>query len=102
VLGIPVIRAEQRRKYARARVASDAIARAQKETLAVDVDHPALPHFGLKVTDHPDLASGLDAEYGWIRGTSGNIANPSTERDQVLVLGQGRLSHGSEDESCDD
>ena len=63
VLDIPVICAEQRRKYARAGVASDAIACAQKETLAVDLDEPAHSHFGLKVPDHPDLASGWDVKH---------------------------------------
>jgi hypothetical protein len=61
VLDIPVICAEQRRKYARAGVASDAIACAQKETPAVDLDAAAHPHFGCKVPNHPDLASGWDA-----------------------------------------
>jgi len=95
VLDIPVICAEQRRKYARAGVASDPIACAQKETLAVDLYEPAHPHFGQKVPDHPDLASGWDAKHGCICWTSGNIANSSTECGQVL--GQGRLSHGPED-----
>ena len=66
VLDIAVICAEQGRKYARAGVASDAIACAQKETLAVDLDAPAHLHFGQKVPDHPDLASGWDAEHGCI------------------------------------
>jgi|ERR1700679_1153540 len=66
VLDIAVICAEQRRKYARAGVAADAIACAQKETLAVDLDEAAYPHFGLKVPDYPDLASGWDAEHGCI------------------------------------
>jgi hypothetical protein len=66
VLDIPVICAEQRRKYARVGVASDAIACAQKETPAVDLDEPAHLHFGFKVPDHPDLASGWDALHGGI------------------------------------
>jgi hypothetical protein len=66
VLGISVICAEQRRKYARVGVASDGIACAQKETLAVDLDAPAHLHFGLKVPDHPDLASGCYAEHAGI------------------------------------
>ena len=63
VLDIAVICAEQGRKYARAGVASDAIACAQEETLAIDLDEPAHPYFGLKVPDHPDLASGWDAKH---------------------------------------
>ena len=66
VLDIPVICAEQRRKYARAGVASDGIACAQKETPAVDLDAAVHLHFGLKVPDHPDLASGWDAKHGCI------------------------------------
>jgi hypothetical protein len=67
VLGIPIICAEQRRKYARAGVASDGIACAQKETPAVDLDAAVHFHFGLKVPDHPDLASGFDAKHAGIR-----------------------------------
>jgi hypothetical protein len=100
VLDIPVICAEQRRKYARVGVASDGIACAQKETSTVDLDGPAYLHFGLKVPDHPDLGSGWDVKHGCICRASGNITNPSTERDQVL--GVGRLSYGSEDRSCGD
>src|ERR1700733_8071652 len=66
VLGIPVICAEQRRKYARVGVASDGIACAQKETPAVDMNEPAYLHFGLKVPYHPDLASGWDVKHGCI------------------------------------
>ena len=66
VLDIAVICAEQCRKYARAGVASDGIACAQKETPAVDPDEPAHLHFGLKVPDHPDLASGWDVKHGCI------------------------------------
>jgi hypothetical protein len=61
VLNIPVICAEQRRKYARIGIASDGIACGQKETPAVDLDAPVHLHFGCKVPDHPDLASGWDA-----------------------------------------
>jgi hypothetical protein len=64
VRDIHVIRAEQRRKYACACVGSDAIACAQKETLADDLDKAADPHLGLKIPDHPDLASGWDVFYG--------------------------------------
>src|ERR1700679_3321009 len=64
VLDVPVIRAEQCRKYARAGVGSDAISCAQEKTLAVDLDEPAHPRLGLKVTDHPDLASGWDVKHG--------------------------------------
>ena len=66
VLDIPVICAEQRRKYARTGIASDAIACAQKETLAINLDAPAHPHYGLKVPYNPDLASGWDAKHGCI------------------------------------
>ena len=66
MLDIPVICAEQRRKYARVAVASDAIACAQKEAPAVDPDAPVLLHVGCKVADHPDLASGCDASHGGI------------------------------------
>ena len=64
VLDIPVICAEQRRKHACAGVAADAIACAQKETLADDLDEPAHPYLGLKIPDHPDLAGGWDAKHG--------------------------------------
>ena len=64
MLDIPVICAEQRRKYARIAIASDGIACAQKETPAVDLDYPAHLHVGSKVPDHPDLASGCDASHG--------------------------------------
>jgi hypothetical protein len=57
-LDIPVIRAEQRRKYARVGVASDGIACSQKEAPAVDPDAPVLLHVGGKVADYPDLTSG--------------------------------------------
>jgi hypothetical protein len=66
VLDIPVICAEQRRKYARTGVASDGIACAQKETPAVDLDVAVHLHFGCKVPDHPDLASGWNAHDGGI------------------------------------
>jgi hypothetical protein len=96
-LDIPVICAEQRRKYARVAVASDAVACAQKQTPAVDPDAPVLLHVGCKVPDHPDLASGCDSSHRGIRRTGGNIADPSTEPDQAL--GRGRLSNGSYDEN---
>ena len=95
MLDIPVICAEQRRKNARVAVASDGIACAQKEAPTVDPDAPALLHVGGKVADHPDLASGCDAAHGRICRASGDIADPSTESDQVLRLG--RLSNGSDD-----
>ena len=60
---IPVISAEQRRKYARVAVASDGIACAQKEAPAVKPDAPVLLHVGCKVADHPDLASGCDTSH---------------------------------------
>ena len=63
MLDIPVICAEQRRKYARVAVASDGIACAQKEAPAVEPDAPVLPHVGCKVADHPDLASGCDTSH---------------------------------------
>ena len=66
VLDIPVICAEQRRKYARVAVACDGIACAQKEAPAVEPDAPILPHVGCKVADHPDLASGCDTSHGSI------------------------------------
>jgi hypothetical protein len=66
VLDIPVTCAEQRRKYARVAVASDAIACAQEETPAVDPNAPVLLHLGYKVSDHPDLASGCGASHGGI------------------------------------
>ena len=77
-------------------VASNGIACAQKETSAVDPDVPILFHVGRKVPDYPDLASGWDASHFGICRTSGNIADPSPELDQVL--GQRRLSNGSDDE----
>ena len=66
MLNIPVICAEQRRKYARVAIASDGIACSQKETPAVHPDAPVLIHVGGKVADHPYLASGWDAEHGGI------------------------------------
>jgi hypothetical protein len=66
MLGIPVICAEQCRKNARVGIASDGIACAQKEAPAIDPDAPVLLHVGGKIPDHPDLASGWDAEHGGI------------------------------------
>jgi hypothetical protein len=53
-------------KYARTGVASNAVACARKQTLALNLDTPAHPHYGLKVPDHPDLASGWHAKHGCI------------------------------------
>ena len=63
MLDIPVIRAKQRRNNSRVGVASDAIARAQKEAPTVESDTTVLLHVRRKVPDHPDLASGCDASH---------------------------------------
>ena len=84
MLNIPVTCAEQRCKNARVGVASDGIARAQKQAPAVEPDAPVLLHVGGKIADHPDLAGGRDASHRGICRTSGNNSDPPIESDQVL------------------